>query len=118
MNKLMKKVALVGLTALIALSLGASSGTSAASAASCASTNFCTWYGPNYTEIKISHNCVEGLKETYGYSAINGCVDRAVHLLYWGTGGWNLRACMNPGGERPNPGHFGAINRLPLGSRC
>jgi hypothetical protein len=118
MSKLIKKAGLMGLLALVALAFGASSGTSAASAASCTATNVCVWYGSGFTETKVSHNCVEGLKETFGRSAINSCENRAVHLLYWGSGGWNLLACMNPGGERPSPGTFGAINRLPLGSRC
>ena len=119
MRKLFKKLSLLGVMALVALAFGAGSGTSAASAASCTATNFCGWYGANYTELKWSVNCVEGLKEMFGRSAINGCENRAVLLLYGSSQtGWNLLACMNPGGERPNPGTFGAINRLPLGSRC
>ena len=52
-------------------------------------------------------------------SAINGCGDRAVWLLSGNaTSGWSQLVCMNPGGERPNPGSFGGIEVLNTGTRC
>jgi hypothetical protein len=119
MNKLIKKLSLLGVMALVALAFGASSGTSAASAASCTATNFCVWYEPGFNSTKVSYNCVTGIVQAYGQSAINGCENRAVKLL---TGnpqtGWHILACMNPGGERPNPGTFSGLERLNLGERC
>ena len=119
MGQWKKKSGLVGLLALVVLAFTASAGANEATAASCSATNVCTWSGANYTELKTSSNCVEGLKEIFGRSAINSCENRAVQLYYGSSStGWNLLACMNPGGERPSPGTFEAINRLPLGSRC
>lgn len=119
MRKLTKKLGLIGVVALVALAFGASSGVSSAPAASCTATNFCVWYEPNFTSTKVSYNCVTGLLQAYGKSAINSCQHRAVKLL---TGspqtGYNVLACMNPGGERPNPGQFSGILRLNYGEFC
>src|SRR4051794_10331153 len=105
MGKLTKKAGLMGLFAMIALAFAASSSTTAASAASCTSTNVCLWYEPNFTSTKVAYNCVTGIVQAYGKSAINSCSDRAVNLLYGNPQtGWHVLACMNPGGERPNPG--------------
>jgi hypothetical protein len=118
MSKLIKRVSLLGLT-LIAFACAAGSGASAASAASCTATNFCVWYEPGFNSTKVSYNCVTGIIQVYGESAINGCQNRPVNLL---TGnpqtGWHILACMNPGGERPNPGTFTGLERLNLGERC
>jgi hypothetical protein len=119
MNKLTRKLSLLFVVALVALAFGASSGTSAASAASCTATNFCVWYEPGFSSTKVPYNCVTGIVQAYGRSAINACESRAVKLL---TGnpqsGWNVLACMNPSGERPDPGTFSGLLRLNSGEYC
>lgn len=71
----------------------------------------CFWTGRNYTGTKSAWTACAGSQHfvTPRYSAKNRCgIDVAIA---WSEGGGiNLKACMNPGGDRPDPGRFDWIN--------
>jgi hypothetical protein len=125
MKKLTHKLSLFGLAAVVAgamcLAPAAASAETAAPAAADASCGgvVCVWYGANFSNVENFGQCSTGVQQVPGSSAINGCGNRAVWLLSGNaTSGWHRLVCMNPGGERPNPGSFGGIEVLNTGTRC
>jgi hypothetical protein len=85
--------------------------------ATCTGGNICYWSSINFEGNKFNIPCTGGLHELGGpqkESAINACANKAANLRH----NFTLKACMNPGGERPNPGGFNEIFVFEEGSRC
>lgn len=83
--------------------------TSAAQAENkCTSGEFCAWSGTFYTGSEAFLACYKGsipLSFPEMRSAKNRC--GIAQELGWAEGGSiNWKFCMNPGGERPDPGRF------------
>lgn len=95
---------------ILMLSIQASS----AQAETCTGSAICVWRGTFFSgeEITIPHCGAETWAGGELLSAKNNC---GVNVrIGWEEGGTtNWKACMNPGGERPNPGRFNRI--LPSG---
>jgi hypothetical protein len=126
-GKLTQKLGRIGLAAIVvsamslapaAASASAETAAPAAADASCGGL-VCVWFQPNFSEVENFGQCSTGIQQVPGSSAINGCGNRPVWLLT-GTAqtGWHQLVCMNPGGERPNPGSFNGIEVLNAGERC
>jgi hypothetical protein len=111
-------VASVGLPA----SAGASNSPEGASPlsanVSCAAGVVCMWESPNFSGTPDPRTCATGLEDIYAQSVINGCTNREVTLLGGSPSKWTVLGCMNPGGERPNPGLVTGINIGAPGTRC
>lgn len=79
-----------------------------AQAAGCEAGIFCIWSGANYTGGFGQIPCYtppEGFPIPESWSAKNRCGTWLE--IGWKEGGSvNWKACMSPGGERPNPGRF------------
>lgn len=101
----------------IVMALGVAASTTMASAP-CPAGNVCAYnqFGENRTAIL----CIGGYHPTgiVAYEAKNSCANKKAEL-YWQEGEViRLKACMNPGGYRPEPGRFNVINVGAEGSRC
>jgi hypothetical protein len=76
----------------------------AAPLVSCA--HACTWRGTSFTGEEHDASCAEGSYEVgIRRSAVDGCSGETMRL----NNGRELVACMNPTGERPNPGEFKTV---------
>jgi len=92
---------------------------SAGAAPSCGGGNVCVYYESGFNGFNSQISCTTGIHEQYGESAYNNCPNRPANLLSGSAqNGWNVIACMNPGGERPNPGVIHAVEVLNVGERC
>jgi hypothetical protein len=103
-------LALVGLAAVAPSSMADES---------CSSGFVCAWSGSFYGGTKNPVICTGGF-HTVGteFSAKNRCANKAAEL-YWFEGEViHFKVCMNPGGDRPEPGRFNRVNILAEGSRC
>lgn len=83
----------------------------------CNSGHVCVWSLTNYREFKREDLCTGGLHTLAGpqyESAKNRCANKAVNLRHNG----NFVACMNPGGNRPEPGGINEEWVFEEGSRC
>jgi hypothetical protein len=81
--------------------------------AGCVSGAFCAWTGTFYTGEEFNFTC--GTSYGTGFelrSAKNRC-SMNVHIGWNEGGSTNWKACMTPGGERPEPGRFNNI--VPFG---
>lgn len=82
--------------------------TSGAQAAACFNPRICTYSGAEYTGTTFYQACLTGsyiFSFPESYSAKNRCPEP--QELGWQEGGViNWKACMVPGGDRPNPGRL------------
>jgi hypothetical protein len=85
-------------------------------AAACTSGGVCTWYGASYTGGENFLGCPSGtgweaiIPEQY--SAKNRCSGQYIRIGWGEAGVTSWKACMVPGGERPNPGRFNRYERV------
>jgi hypothetical protein len=102
------------LTAAAAMILMLSIQASTAQAGTCTGSAICVWYGTFFSgeEVTIPQCGAESWASGELQSAKNNC---GVNVrIGWQEGGTtNWKACVNPGGERPNPGRFNRM--LPNG---
>lgn len=73
----------------------------------CTSGEFCAWAGSNYNGAERFLSCPGSFPEpnAESFSAKNRCLFSVE--IGWAEGGsTNWKACMKPGGERPEPGRF------------
>ena len=81
-------------------------GSSSRADTSCPSGSFCAWRFQNYGGIRTSPPyCSGGGGIGENFSAKNRC-GKAVRLGWSESGFINWKFCMNPGGDRPDPGRF------------
>lgn len=102
------------LSAAAAVALMLSIQASPARAETCTGGAICAWQGTFFsgTETTIPHCAFETTFSGEWNSAKNNCgVNVRIGWQEGGTTSW--KACMSPGGERPNPGRFNRI--LPSG---
>ena len=82
----------------------------------CTSGEFCAWTGSFYGGTEAYLACLSGT----GYeitipemnSAKNRCSGQSYRIGWYEGGSTNWKACMSPGGERPNPGRFNTYERV------
>ncbi len=86
----------------------------------CNSGNHCSWSGTFYTGTRVEIQCIGGFHGVgfTAFSAKNACANKKVELYYQEGEVIRFKACMNPGGERPEPGRFNTIYVGAEGSRC
>lgn len=81
-------------------------GSASAQAEGCEANKICVYSGINYNVIQPLIYCSgAGATGTFGASATNRCGNKTDWLRYNGS----VIACMNPGGNRPNPGIFNEV---------
>ncbi len=100
-------VALLAAAAAVAL-LSALQG-SAARAETCIGGRFCFWTGTSFSGEEFNAGCGGSTSTSFELkSAKNHC---SVNVrIGWEEGGvTNWKACLSPGGERPEPGRFNRI---------
>lgn len=86
---------------------------------SCATGNVCAWSSTGFQGTKTPVTCTGGFHSvSTSWSAKNRCPNKAAELYYFEGEVIRLKVCMNPGGDRPEPGRFNRINILAEGSRC
>jgi hypothetical protein len=110
----------VVLTFLVAVALAQAKPASADT--NCYANKICGWSFANYagngytTVMDCNYGVVAGIPESN--SAKNRCGDRAA-TFGWSDGDYiNWKFCMNPGGDRPDPGRFNFVSIGAPGSRC
>jgi len=129
MRKLSKKGGLISLFAaavLVVASIGSIAGAAAAedgvakpAVGGCEGGHVCVYEEANFGLRDGFFVCGTGISQVYGESAINACGERPVWLLKGNPQqGWQQFACMEPGGERPNPGVFYGVEILNIGEHC
>jgi hypothetical protein len=90
-------------------------GIQASAAQACGSNQVCAWSGSGYSggEYYIAcplSNFAFGIPEQN--SAKNNCGGIYVRIGWAEGGATNWKACMSPGGERPDPGRFNVYQRV------
>jgi len=98
---------LVAVAAIVVLMLGSRESTAWAET-DCTSSVMCGWTGTFYSGVEWHMACPAGLMSTGTElkSAKNHCGSQFIRIG-WAEGGTiNWKACMSPGGERPEPGRF------------
>lgn len=103
--------ALVAAAAALALMFSIQASTARAEA--CTGGALCLWYGTFFSGAEVTvHQCgAETWASGELQSIKNNC---GVNVrIGWQEGGTNWKACVPPGGERPNPGRFNRM--LPNG---
>lgn len=100
---------LLGVAAAVALLFSVQAST--AQAATCEGGKVCVWEGTFYTSTEYNASCSGNTGFFNGIelkSAKNHC---SVNVrIGWEEGGViNWKACLSPGGERPEPGRFNRI---------
>jgi len=77
-----------------------------ARADTCVGGKFCVWTGTFYTGTELNFSCSGGTGTNFELlSAQNHCGVN-VTIGWWDGVNTNWKACMAPGGLRPNPGRF------------
>ena len=86
---------------------------------SCNSGHVCAWENSFYGAGKTEVLCTFG-QHGVGtrFSAKNRCANKAAKLFWFEGETFNEKACMNPGGNRPEPGRFNSVDVLTEGSHC
>jgi hypothetical protein len=82
----------------------------------CIANYVCAYSAANYEGTRYPFACSNygEIGGAYMRSATNRCGDKANALKIGGS----ILACMNPGGNRPDPGLFTSVFIMHLGSRC
>lgn len=82
----------------------------------CGSPALCTWAGTFYSGSEVDMWCPTGTGVFWlGYeakSAKNRCGGEHIYIGWYEGGVTSWKACMNPGGERPEPGRFNVFQRV------
>jgi hypothetical protein len=105
------RLMVVLLTAAAAVALLLLTQGSTARAATCEGGVFCVWTGTFYNGNEYNATCSGGSKffpPLEMKSAKNRCGVN-VHIGWEEGGSTNWKACMSPGGERPEPGRFNVV---------
>jgi hypothetical protein len=93
------------LVAALAISaFGLTPATASAAEQGCPANSACTYTQVNFEGFRFVNPCSEAGTITFGSnvgSARNRCGSKLFYLLFGGSS-----VCMNPGGDRPNPGTF------------
>jgi len=84
-----------------------------AQAAGCESGWICAWSGSNYTGTLTGYGCPSAGDPNWyallqAFSAKNRC-SQSYEFGWFENGTVTWKFCMNPGGERPNPGRFNRV---------
>ena len=80
-----------------------------ARAETCIGGKFCAWTGTSYTGSELNFSCSAGTGTTFELlSAQNHCGVN-VTIGWWDGVNTNWKACMAPGGLRPNPGRYNQV---------
>src|SRR6476646_2192552 len=91
-------------------------GIRASAAQACAGGEVCAWPGAFYSGSQAFLVCPSGTGYELGSpemnSAKNNCGGEYIRIGWAEGGPTNWKACMNPGGERPNPGRFNRYERV------
>lgn len=86
---------------------------------SCDSGNVCSWTGTYYSGERHEQLCYNNSYNVgTKYSAKNRCANKAVQFGRHEGEVIHYTFCMNPGGDRPEPGWFNWFWVLGEGSRC
>lgn len=105
-TKLIALLVALAASAVLALGVGAST------AQACGGGQVCAWTGTFFTGSEWYLGCPSGPTPTWSfgfpeaYSAKNNCGGTYVQIGWTEGGTTNWKACMNPGGDRPNPGRI------------
>lgn len=104
--RLSKAVVLICSALLASMVVGASP--ASAGSLGCPANDICAYNGEFDSYLSVWECSTSGLKSLYpghGTSARNRCGNKTDWLKFNGT----TIACMNPGGDRPNPGWFNEV---------
>jgi Peptidase inhibitor family I36 len=104
------------LMAVVAMLMFALHGSMAKAENNCVSGELCAWTGTFYTGSEAYLSCPGGTGVEIFIpemkSAKNRCSGQYIRIG-WAEGGFtNWKACMVPGGERPEPGRFNRYERV------
>jgi hypothetical protein len=81
-----------------------------ARAETCVGGKFCVWTGTFYTGSESNYSCTGGTGTNIELlSAQNHCGVN-VRIGWWDGVNTNWKACLAPGGLRPEPGRFNTVN--------
>jgi hypothetical protein len=85
----------------------------------CYANKICTWDYSQYSGVKNVIDCSFGIYSfSEDNSAKNRCGNRRARFG-WSDGDFiNWKFCMNPGGDRPDPGRFNRLDVGAIGSQC
>jgi len=109
---------MLGVVAVVVMVMGTEA-PAALALESCNTGNECVWDQTFYQGTRTEVNCIGGEHGlTTKWSAKNRCANKKVVLIWHEGEIFTEKACMNPGGNRPEPGHFNAIIVGAEGSRC
>ena len=99
-------LAVLAAAAFSSLALGAPA------AQACGGGQVCAWTGSFYSGSEWYLSCPGGPTPSWpigfpeSYSAKNNCGGQYIQIGWTEGGSTNWKACMNPGGDRPNPGRI------------
>lgn len=112
---------MLGVATVVVMAVGAAAPAALAEIdlESCDTGNECVWDQTFYQGTRIEVNCIGGIHSLgTEWSAKNRCANKKVVLIWFEGEVFHEKACMNPGGNRPEPGRFNAISVGAEGSRC
>jgi hypothetical protein len=111
MTNIRSKLPLGLLIAVLALGAVAAGSTAADAAENpCFSNAICAYGGIEYNQILNSWDCSSsGTKNAAFGSVWQSAKNRCGNKTNWLRRGGTVIACMNPGGNRPNPGSFNEV---------
>ena len=91
-------------------------GIRASAAQACSSGTLCAWTGSFYTGSESVLSCPASTGSEFFIPEHNSAKNRCGGIyirIGWAEGSsTNWKACMSPGGERPNPGRFNRYQRV------
>ncbi len=115
-KKLHLLAVLLVMVATVVLMLGFQGSVARADEGGCVTNALCVWTGTSFTEIEGNAACPEGTGVTGLFSewksAKNRCGSANVRIGWREGSVVSWKACMNPGGERPEPGRFNVYQHV------
>jgi hypothetical protein len=93
-------------------------GIQASAAQACsAGTEVCTWTNPFYGGVEVGRPCLSQVGfwedfQTEDKSAKNRCGGESFRIGWTEGSSTSWKACLSPGGERPEPGRFNTYERV------
>jgi hypothetical protein len=103
------KLTAVLLIAVAAVVLLLSTQGSTAKAETCVGGSFCAWTGTFYSGEERNMSCSGGTGTTFELRSAQNHCGVNVTIGWWDGVNTNWKACMAPGGLRPEPGRFNTI---------
>lgn len=94
--------------ATLVLGISGSTSLTAKADATCVSGGICVWTGAFYTGTFSEPTCNAVGHIGAQFSAKNRCPWN-IRMGWWDGSSVNWKFCMNPGGERPDPGRFNYV---------